>query len=205
MDYSLIIKGFLVGVLVAAPIGPTGILWLRRILSIGRMYGFLSGVGSAVGEIIYASALIFGISWISEYTEKYKNPLQITVGILFILLGLYTFFRTIDAAGIHEEKKKYLKAFSSGLVITMANPHLMFMFMGFFVFMKIGDISHNLNASLTLLGSIFVGSVSIWAFFVAIYSQLKHRFSPRLIKQINHTVGVALIIFGIIALVQILY
>ena len=65
MDVSLFLRGFLIGLAIAAPVGPIGVLCIRRTLADGRPVGFVSGLGAASADAVYGSVAAFGLTAIS--------------------------------------------------------------------------------------------------------------------------------------------
>ncbi|MFW5539795.1 MAG: LysE family transporter, partial [Prevotella sp.] len=89
----MILKGILIGIIASAPMGPVGILCIQRTLNKGRWYGFITGVGAAVSDIIYAMFTGFGMSFVVDFINnpEYKFYLQIAGSLLLLLFGIYTF------------------------------------------------------------------------------------------------------------------
>ena len=90
---ELIFKGILIGVLASAPMGPVGILCINRTLKKGRWFGFVTGVGAAFSDLIYAVLTGVGMSFVIDFV---KNPntkfyLQIFGGVLILLFGIYSY------------------------------------------------------------------------------------------------------------------
>lgn len=56
---DLLVKGFVIGVVVSAPLGPVGVLCIQRTLNKGRWFGFVTGLGAALSDIGYS--LITGL------------------------------------------------------------------------------------------------------------------------------------------------
>ena len=86
-------KGMLIGLLASAPMGPVGILCVQRTLNKGRWYGFITGVGAAVSDIIYAAVAGFGMSFVMDLLndQQTKFYLQIVGSVLLLIFGIYTY------------------------------------------------------------------------------------------------------------------
>ena len=86
-------KGMLIGLLASAPMGPVGILCVQRTLNKGRWYGFITGVGAAVSDIIYAAVAGFGMSFVMDLLndQQTKFYLQIVGSVLLLIFGVYTY------------------------------------------------------------------------------------------------------------------
>ena len=70
---DFIFKGILIGIIASAPMGPVGILCIQRTLNKGRWYGFITGVGAAISDIIYALTVGLGMSFIMEPLQDPTN------------------------------------------------------------------------------------------------------------------------------------
>ena len=87
----MLIKGFIIGVFVSAPVGPIGMLCMQRTLNKGRSHGFATALGAMVSDLIYAIIVVFSMSVIIERIKEYSFALQITGSIIVALFGLYIF------------------------------------------------------------------------------------------------------------------
>ena len=63
-------KGFIIGVIVSAPLGPVGVLCIQRTLNKGRWYGFVTGIGASLSDIAYALLTGYGMSFVFDYVNK---------------------------------------------------------------------------------------------------------------------------------------
>ncbi len=90
---SLMFKGILIGILASAPMGPVGVLCIQRTLNKGRWYGFVTGIGASVSDIIYALITGLGMSFVMEFIERGRNLfyLHISGSIMLLAFGLYCF------------------------------------------------------------------------------------------------------------------
>ena len=89
--FDILIKGFAIGVVVSAPLGPVGVLCIQRTLNKGRWYGFITGLGASVSDIAYALLTGYGMSFIFDYIDKNMFYLQLLCSIMLLLFVIYTF------------------------------------------------------------------------------------------------------------------
>ena len=73
---GLISKGIVIGVLVSAPMGPIGMLCIQRTLNKGRWHGFVTGLGAALSDVIYAALTCLGMGVVVNFVEANQAPLQ---------------------------------------------------------------------------------------------------------------------------------
>ena len=87
---DLIIKGLLIGVVASAPMGPVGVLCIQRTLNKGRWYGFVTGIGAAFSDIIYALITGFGMSFVVDFIENKDNMFYLQMAGSIISDGTLT-------------------------------------------------------------------------------------------------------------------
>ena len=93
MDYIyLAISGIVIGIMLAFPIGPVNIICIRRTLSYGTVNGFVSGLGAAFGDLIFAIIAGFGLTAVSQFLKGLSIPLELAGGVLLLFFGWRTFF-----------------------------------------------------------------------------------------------------------------
>lgn len=88
---GLISKGIVIGVLVSAPMGPIGMLCIQRTLNKGRWHGFVTGLGAALSDVIYAALTCLGMGVVVNFVEANQTPLQLIGSIVLGIFGYYIF------------------------------------------------------------------------------------------------------------------
>ena len=91
MYIQIILQGILIGVTIAAPVGPIGILCIRRTFAEGRLAGFISGLGAATADAMYGAIAAFGLTFISVFLINQSFWLRLGGGLFLIYLGIMTF------------------------------------------------------------------------------------------------------------------
>ena len=127
-------KGFAIGVVVSAPLGPVGVLCIQRTLNKGRWYGFITGLGASVSDIAYALLTGYGMSFIFDYIDKNIFYLQLLGSVMLLIFGIYT-FRGNPVQSIRpvsSSKGTYLHNFITAFLVTLSNPLIIFLFIGLF-------------------------------------------------------------------------
>jgi threonine/homoserine/homoserine lactone efflux protein len=89
---AIFLRGLLIGLSIAAPVGPIGVLCIRRILAEGRLKGFLSGLGAASADMVYGAVAAFGLTVVADTLVNNTFWLRI--------LGAYFLFRTFAYTGV---------------------------------------------------------------------------------------------------------
>ena len=117
-------KGFIIGVIVSAPLGPVGVLCIQRTLNKGRWYGFVTGIGASLSDIAYALLTGYGMSFVFDYVNKNIFYLQLFGSILLLIFGIYT-FRSNPVQSIRPvstSKGSYFHNFITAFAVTLSNP-----------------------------------------------------------------------------------
>ena len=133
---DLVFKGMLIGMVASAPMGPVGILCVQRTLNKGRRYGFVTGIGAAVSDIIYAGITGFGMAFVMDFINNDQNKfyLQIIGSALLLGFGVYTWrsdpTKNMRQSGMQRGTIWYNTW--TAFLVTFSNPLIIFLFMALF-------------------------------------------------------------------------
>ncbi|MBI3444488.1 MAG: LysE family transporter [Magnetospirillum sp.] len=206
MDSSLFLRGIAIGFAIAAPIGPVGILCIRKALADGRLAAFVAGLGAACADTIFGGIAAFGIGAVMDFIDGQMVVLKVIGGAFMIALGVHTWRSA--AITVEAEPGKgpgMLRDFLSTLVITITNPGTIFGVAGVFAALgPMGRPSVGLPTSLLVAG-IFTGSALWWLTLSAAASAARNRFTPERMRLFNHLSGALLMIFGMVAAASLLF
>lgn len=161
-ELKLFIKGIILGFSVAAPVGPIGILCIRRTLEYGRLSGFVSGLGAAFADMIYAIIAAFGLTYISNVLTDWQDWLQLAGGLFLLYLGWKTFFAKPRSNLNEPIHKSLLNDFLSIFFLTVTNPMTIFAFLGVFAALGLTTANGNYLHALLLVLGVFLGSATWW-------------------------------------------
>src|SRR5690348_1666771 len=126
LDGWLFIRGAILGFSIAAPVGPIGVLCIRRTLAEGRVVGLLSGLGAATADACYGSVAAFGLTAISRQLMGHQDALRLVGGIFLLYLGLRTFLATPVQSIKSGQRSHLLGNYLSTLGLTLTNPTTIF-------------------------------------------------------------------------------
>lgn len=201
---DLIFKGILIGILASAPMGPVGILCVQRTLNKGRWYGFITGIGAAVSDIIYALITGLGMSFVMDLITNPQNLfiLKITGSTLLLLFGVYC-FRSNPTKKIHISGNKKGTLIYNGVTafwVTFLNPLIIFLFMMLFAQFSFVVPDHPLEMSAGYL-SILIGALLWWFGLTWLVDKIRGQFNDKGIIMINKAIGCVVIIISLIILV----
>ncbi len=200
MEIIFLPKGFLIGLSIAAPVGPIGVLCIRRTLSDGRIYGFVAGLGAATADAVYGSIAGFGITFISSFLVSYQAALTLLGGIFLCYLGYGTFKSTPSEKPAEAGGELLAAVYSSTFFLTLTNPMTILSFTAVFAGLGIGGTVGDYMAASLLVAGVFLGSVAWWFTLSGIVSVFRERFTDRGLKWVNRIAGLIIISFGAIAL-----
>ncbi|HEY3424564.1 MAG TPA: LysE family transporter [Negativicutes bacterium] len=198
MELFIFIKGVLLGFSIAAPVGPIGVLCIRRTLTQGMLNGLISGLGAATADAFYGCIAAFGLTIISNFLLQQQLYLQIIGGVFLLYLG-YTTFRSKPAAKARAAKNSGLiGAYISTVALTLTNPLTIMMFLAIFAGMGVGGTS-DIVAGLLVFG-IFVGSALWWLTLSGSVNLLRDKFNSNCLIWINRLSGLIILAFGLSSL-----
>ncbi|MDD4859778.1 MAG: LysE family transporter [Dehalococcoidales bacterium] len=190
------LKGILFGLAVAAPVGPISILCIRRTLAEGGKSGFVSGLGAATADGIYAAISAFGVTTLAGLLTGGHIWFRIS-GIAFLAyLGVNTFL-TKPAEQVNSVNRQGLwKNYGSTFFLTLTNPLTIISFAALFASAGIGMASQGYwSAVLTVLG-IITGSMLWWVCLSYGISRFRTKIKPRGFLWINRISGITIIGFA---------
>ncbi len=205
--HTIFIKGLVIGFVIAAPVGPIGILCARRTLTHGRRAGFLSGMGATTADVLYGFIAAFGLTFISGIVHNYQFWPRLGGGALLCFLGIKTFMEKPERRGffsILRKKKRHAGMYTSTFFLTLTNPMTIFPFAAVFAGFGIAGTGGSVLSAAILILAVFLGSVLWWLFLVGVFSVFKRRFKRHELLWINRIAGVIITGFGAFALASLI-
>ena len=204
---EIILKGMVIGIVASAPMGPVGVLCVQRTLNKGRAYGFVTVVGAAFSDILYALLTGYGLSFLYEIISNQTTLFwtQIIGAAIMFIFGVHT-FRTNpikNTRNVSRNKSSLLQNGVTGFFITLSNPTIILLFLGLFT--PFNFMLPELSLSMQFLGymSIFGGAMLWWFFITYVVSKLRARFDVHGIRVINRVIGAAVMLGSLIGMVLI--
>ncbi|MBM3128130.1 MAG: LysE family translocator [Chloroflexi bacterium] len=200
MNMEFLLKGLLLGFSIAAPVGPIGVLCIRRTLADGRAAGFVSGLGAATADAIYGSIAAFGLTIISGFLTSQEIALRLVGGAFLCYLGIKTLLAQPSERAANAQGVGLVGSYASTFFLTLTNPMTIFSFLA--VFAGLGFVSGSsdfLSAALLVLG-VFAGSAMWWLALSGGVSFFRARFDLRALRWVNWISGIIITTFGALAL-----
>lgn len=207
--FEILIKGFIIGLLSAAPTGPSGVFTIQRTLSKGRLRGFLTGVGVTCSDILYILCSMFGLSLVIDFLQdKWTFLIVKMVGSLLLLIfGIHT-IRNNPLAKQKEtnvRENSLLSYPASGFLVAISNPLVVFIYLGMFAYFSFPISEFPAEKKALALGAMILGDISWWFFLSSLINRLRNRFDLRGIWMINRVLGTILILASVIWFVYTLF
>ena len=201
MNIPLFLQGFIIGVTMAAPIGPIAILTIRRSLTRGHHAGIATALGVALADGIYAVIAAFGITAISSFLVTQRDLLYIVGGLLLIFLGIRAYNtkpielqRPIASAG-------FFPTMLQTMLITLTNPMTILTFLAAFAAIGFEGQQHSMYEAILLCLGVFSGS-GLWFIGLSLLiAHFRNRVTPFVFMLINKISGGFLCGFGVIFLI----
>jgi len=212
MEYFL--RGLIIGFSIAAPVGPIGVLCIRRTIAFGRLSGFISGLGAASADAVYGSIAALGLTFLSDRLIANSDWLRLVGGLFLIYLGGKTFLdqststeqflsnNPVNQVGIVHLGSDYISTF----FLTMTNPMTILSFMAVFAGLGLGGIDTSTGTGLALVFGVFWGSATWWLILNALAGEFRDRFlKPLGLRWVNRISGIVIILFGCLAFMSIIF
>lgn len=202
-DIELFLRGILLGLAVAAPVGPIGVLCIQRTLAGGFWTGFSGGIGTAMADAVYAALAAAGFAVLLGGDLGMAGPVPVQRllqwgGALFIAWLGWRTFAAPAAEGAAEApiEGRPLRLFAVTFALTMSNPATILSFAALFAGLGLAA-DPSLGAAASAVAGVFIGSLLWWALLSGGIAALRHRVSAEIRRWINRIAGLALILFAI--------
>jgi threonine/homoserine/homoserine lactone efflux protein len=199
MPLHLLFKGLITGFLMAAPIGPIGILCIRGVLLYGKRRGFVIGLSGACGDIIYSTAAAFGVKIVFDFIVAHQPVMRLAGGIMLIGAGIVIFRHQLKENVVGESKIGEKGIFVSTLLLALTNPLTLFGYVAEFSAIGVSKVIADNGSIVLLIIGVFCGSFLWFSLLVVLSQKFKEKVTTLGVVVINKIAGVLLIVCGIIA------
>ena len=204
MKTMLFLKGAAIGLAVAIPVGPVGMVCIQRTLNKGRRVGFVSGLGACAADAVYGGVAGFGLSFVYHFILSQQLWFRLIGGLLLVYLGV----RILLSPPPHPDSqvqngtKSLFGAFSTTFLLTLTNPTTIFSFTAIFAAFGAGNLAgHPLAATILILG-VFFGSSLWWLTLSGAVSFWRHKFDYRRLLFLNRFAAVIALFYALFILLS---
>lgn len=198
---AFFIKGFIIGISIAAPVGPIGVLCIRRTMAYGKVSGFVSGLGAATADGIYGMVAGFGLTAVTNLLLSGQAALKLAGALFLIYLGGRIFFSSVEQQGAEAKRAGLVSDYFSTLMLTVTNPMTILSFTAVFAGLGI-SAGTDYSTAFALVGGVITGSAAWWLILSGIAGYFAERFDHSRMSIVNRLSGLIVSGFGIAALVS---
>jgi threonine/homoserine/homoserine lactone efflux protein len=205
MDLLIILKGIFMGFSIAAPVGPIGVLCIRRTISNGRLSGLVSGLGAATADGMYGCVAAFGLTFISSFLVSQQFWLRLIGGAFLCYLGVKTLLsHPAEQAAATASSSSISGDYLSTFFLTITNPMTILSFAAIFAGMGLAVNDGGYIAAGLLVLGVVIGSALWWLCLSGIVGIFRQKFNATGLIWVNRISGLIILAFGLLALASLL-
>jgi threonine/homoserine/homoserine lactone efflux protein len=203
MEPIFFLKGLIIGFGMAVPIGPVGILCIRKTLVGGHLRGLIIGLGAATADSIFGSIAAFGLTFVSDVIASQHFWLRLVGGGILLFLGIRTFRAKRKDPVVPYENKGMLGSYLSAFLLVLTNPVTIFAFVAVFAAFGLGHKLFIVSACILVIG-VFTGS-GLWFLILSyVATTFRKKLDSDGLRWVNRIAGVLIILSGAAALVSLI-
>ncbi|MGE5220356.1 MAG: LysE family translocator [Chloroflexota bacterium] len=203
MSIYLLLEGVVMGMVVAVPVGPLGLLCINRALMLGPTCGLFSGLGVATADALAAGIAALGITLVSGFLVTHQLLLRLIGGLFLCFIG-YKIYRTepIIAAPI-KNINGLLGAYATTFLLTFSNPVTILSFVAIYAGWHVPSLHGHYIAAATITLGVFTGSAAWWVGLFVGLTTFRDRFSLRFLFWVHRVSGAVIAVCGILVLLSV--
>jgi threonine/homoserine/homoserine lactone efflux protein len=199
---SLLLKGFLIGFSIAAPVGPIGALCIKRSIIEGQRAGLVTGLGAASADAVYGLIAAFGLTAITSFLVGQHFWFGLLGGIFLCYLSYKTFISEVKVRDEQESPISLGKAYLSTFGLTLTNPMTIISFIAVFTGLGLASQSRSPTDPLVIVVGVFIGSAFWWLILSGLSGWFGKRLNNSTLRWVNYVSGIIIGLFGIVAIFQ---
>ena len=205
MWLEILVKGILIGLMSSIPLGPVGVLCIQRTLSKNRNSGFISGLGAATADMMFAIVALFSLAFVLGFIEEHLSIIKVIGGICVVAVGVYIFMKNpvVQIRRNRAGKGSYWSDYLSMFFITLANPAFILIYVALFAAFGISNSEMGLGDALTMITGVLCGASLWWFTLTFIVNIFRKKFRPRHLLWMNRIAGIVIVILGAAAILTI--
>lgn len=205
-----LLKGILIGILVSAPMGPVGMLCIRRTFYKGRWHGFMTGLGATLSDVCYAMLTTLGMGFVVNFVEANQTPLQLMGSLVLGGFGLYI-YHSNPAKLIskpkekHKKKRTFTQDFFTAFLLTFSNVLIVLLYIGLYARFGFVLPEHSVEMMGVGILGIALGAIAWWLFITTLFAKLGTLINVRRIGLLNKLIGVSVICLSLLGVASVLF
>jgi threonine/homoserine/homoserine lactone efflux protein len=192
-----LLKGVAVGIVIAVPVGPVGVMCVRRTIFEGKRAGFVSGLGAATADALFGFIAAFGLTFVSDWLIGYHQWLRIAGGCYLLYVGGSALLAEPQSKRSAEpDAESVLRYFLSTFALTLTNPITILAFIGIFSALGLAGAEATFARAAVMVFGVWLGSLLWWLALTLGLGSLYRSFDARHLKWINRASGTILLLSG---------
>ncbi len=199
MNHSVFVQALILGFSVAAPIGPIGVLCIRRTLTAGYAVGLAVGVGATVADLLFATVAVFGLAATAEALVALQVPLRWLGAAVLWFLAVRALRLEVAPVASRRDAVATTAGFLTGFGLLITNPVAILFFASIFAGLGLTGAEPSVANTVAVLGGVFLGGTAWWAILAGGVSVFRDRIGPRALRAVNALSAVLLAAFGVVA------
>jgi threonine/homoserine/homoserine lactone efflux protein len=203
MNMNFFVKGLIIGISIAAPVGPIGVLCVQRTLAAGKLYGLISGLGAATADAFYGLIAGFGLTFVSSFMVEQQMWFRLIGGAFLMCLGI----RAFQSAPTHREGSakapSRISAYGSTLLLTLTNPVTVLSFAAIFAGFGLANSGANYVSAIILVLGVFGGSALWWLILSSVTGVFREKITHGGLRWVNMISGVIITCFGVLSILSV--
>jgi len=200
MLIGFLLKGILVGIVIAVPVGPVGILCIRRTILDGRLAGLFSGLGAATADSVFGIVAGFGLTVISDSLFYYQDYLRVGAAAFLLYVGISALMSDPMSKRSDDDPHGLFGDFASTFVLTITNPVTILSFLAIFGAIGFTGEEATMAHAAILVAGVWGGSFLWWIGLIAAAGLLRLSFRRQHLVWINRGSGGVLVAAGVLLL-----
>ena len=202
---SLFLKGLVIGFSIAAPVGPIGVLCMRRTLAHGKLAGFISGLGAATADALYGCVAGFGLTFISNFLIRQQFGFRLIGGGFLCYLGVKILLTKPSGEEASVHGNGLAANYATTFFLTLTNPMTIISFAAVFAGLGLGETNGDYLSAGLLVSGVFLGSTFWWLTLSAGVAVFRSSITESGLRWVNRLAGLIIIAFGLAAFWSLLY
>jgi threonine/homoserine/homoserine lactone efflux protein len=204
MNLLILLEGLAIGFSLAAPVGPVGVLCIRRTIAYGSRRGLIVGLSAACADMLYGIVAAFGVTLISNFIIQEQYWIRLVGGVLLLILGYHTFKSHASTDTPINGTNGHIRAFISTFLLTLTNPMTLFAFAAVFAGIGLDKIIGDNWSGAFLVAGVFLGSLGWFTLLTTLVHFFREKITANGLTLVNKIAGTLLILFGAFTLWKIL-
>lgn len=208
LEVYYLIKGIIIGFIVAIPVGPVAALCIGRTLNKGWLKGIFTAIGATLGDGFWACIAAFGLTFILDLLIKYDFWLRLLGGCFLIIMGMYILFKKKEIKSwfkSDDAAENWGKTISSTFFSSIANPITLFAYIALFSGFGLANAKDGFLPAGSLVVGVLIGSATWWLILVQSFTLFRNHLGDKTLTILNKITGGFVVFFGIIILLTLIF